>query len=430
MRRHDLDDVGSSGRQELVTAVSQIDKKWSTLHACAKDYRDSLARINAFHKLCEEIELWTSQRRHSTQRLLSNRSELLESFTSTREVEHVLNQIEHTSTEVASYSETKLKQLTQLAGQIYGEEYHERCVEITRVVENLVTELRTETETLKTNLIERARAASQTPRTTLNSQVYSEPPLVDEPDNMPPQFKKRVESAIVFTGATHKFDCVVEGARPLAIAWLQDGREIVADSAAGRLVHVDEAAGLTSLTLVEASATRDTGLFSCRAVNEFGTAETSGHLKVKERVVAGPRVGSAPLIVTPLESVQLNAASDYTLECVVSGEPEPVVGWFKDGVEIVGCESDDFKVGRFMNVRQLTIVNAMPELHTGTYTCRARNEYGEADCSCWILVRSEWKNYRLFIVLALGQTRSDCFLSLLKSFFFKYFFGYLILDLN
>ena len=48
-----------------------------------------------------------------------------------------------------------------------------------------------------------------------------------------------------------------------------------------------------------------------------------------------------------------------------------------------------FKTTKFMNVRQLSISKTDPELHSGSYTCQAKNEYGEADCSCGILVRSK-----------------------------------------
>ena len=106
--------------------------------------------------------------------------------------------------------------------------------------------------------------------------------------------------------------------------------------------------------------------------------------------------GSAPLVISPLESVQLNSDSNYTLECIISGEPEPKVTWFKDNVDIEMLPEQllsSFKTSKFMNVRQLSILKTDPDIHSGTYTCQAKNEYGEADCSCGILVRS-----RLFTI--------------------------------
>ena len=87
----------------------------------------------------------------------------------------------------------------------------------------------------------------------------------------------------------------------------------------------------------------------------------------------------------------MNAESNYTLECMISGEPEPNVTWYKDNIEIDLYPEPiktTYRTSKFMNVRQLAIFNTSPEIHNGTYTCRAKNEYGEAECSCEILVRS------------------------------------------
>ena len=100
------------------------------------------------------------------------------------------------------------------------------------------------------------------------------------------------------------------------------------------------------------------------------------------------------MIVTPLESVNLNAGSSYVLECIISGEPEPRITWYKDNIEIEQLDEairETFRISKFMNVRQLTITNTDSEFHSGTYSCKAKNEYGEAECSCGILVRSKLK---------------------------------------
>ena len=105
-----------------------------------------------------------------------------------------------------------------------------------------------------------------------------------------------------------------------------------------------------------------------------------------------------------MESVQLNSDSTYTLECIISGEPEPKVIWYKDNIEIGMLPEpllSTYKTSKFMNVRQLIILKTEPELHSGTYTCRAKNEYGEADCSCGILVRSKIQYFNIYFLNAL-----------------------------
>jgi hypothetical protein len=382
MRRQNLDDAGSNQQQELLTVLAQIDKKWSSLHSSMKDYRDLLAKANAFHKLYEEIELWTNQKKQAIHRLVISRNE----FQDIKEVEHVLTQIETSIQDVRKFTDTKVKYLTQLAVQIYGESHEQPKVKhiVTKNFEllNNLIEIKAETETLKANIVEKTAKNG-----TKMSQLYHEL-LVEEPE-APPDFKKRLESAIVFTGSKHTFECVVDGTRPFTVTWLQDGQELSSDN--NRTICFDEASGTTSLTLLNANQ-NDNSLFSCRVVNELGTAETSAYLKVKDYFK--PK-GSAPLIVTPLESIQLNPESNYTLECIITGEPEPTLSWFKDSVEITDA-TEYYKIGRFMNVRQLTIVNAHPEIHSGTYTCRAKNDFGEADCSCGILIRSKLKlNFKI-----------------------------------
>jgi len=182
----------------------------------------------------------------------------------------------------------------------------------------------------------------------------------------------------------------VNEAPNLEIKWFKNGVEI--ENTLNSQIQYDTKTGLCSLTINKVNAS-DNALFSCKASNRFGLAETSAHLKVKELVKSK---GSAPLIVSPLESVQLNADSTYTLECIISGEPEPNVVWYKDSIEIDSLPEplkSSYKQSKFINVRQLTISNADSELHSGAYTCKAKNEFGEADCSCGVLIRSKKKNY-------------------------------------
>jgi hypothetical protein len=102
--------------------------------------------------------------------------------------------------------------------------------------------------------------------------------------------------------------------------------------------------------------------------------------------------GSAPLVELPLKSVQLNSDSNYTLECIISGEPEPEVIWYKDNIKIdllPEIIKSSFNTSKFINVRKLTIINTDPEIHNGTFTCQAKNEFGEASSSCGVIIRSK-----------------------------------------
>ena len=135
----------------------------------------------------------------------------------------------------------------------------------------------------------------------------------------------------------------------------------------------------------------DSALYSCRAVNSEGLAETNAYLKVKETVKE--QEGEPPSIITPLESYQINSNINYVLECVVSGIPEPTITWLKDDIEIEDASlksESSFKISKFVNIMQLTINNTSDK-HSGKYTCKAQNEHGIAETSAVIVVKSSIK---------------------------------------
>lgn len=245
--------------------------------------------------------------------------------------------------------------------------------------------MKADVEGVKGRMAEKSQQQQQQQQETKRtSQIYRELPPVEP--KVAPDFERKLESAVVLQGTRHCFECVVRGSQPLGIEWLKNGM-VLSNSARTSISYVEQT-GACLLTIHEADV-GDNALFACRVSGELGLAETSAYLKVKEQVK--PR-GSAPLVVTPLDSVQLNADSSYTLECIITGDPEPKVSWFKDNVDIESMPDpvrSTYKLGKFMNVRQLTITSTHPDWHSGAYTCRARNEYGEADCSCGILVRSK-----------------------------------------
>lgn len=380
IEKRKIDHADPIQQKNLQDSLSFIDKKWSTLHSSVRDYRDSLSNTTKFYKLVEEVEIWTEHKTETINRLVTKKKECKD----LKEAEMIDNQIEENLNDAKKFNETKVNGLNQLANKLYGDEGANKVKYV--VIKTI--DLKDKFVKLKTDINEvksQFNAETQTPpppkRT---SQIYRELPAV-EPLS-PPDFQKKLESAIVLAGSRHYFECIVSGSQPMEIQWTKNDKNLTNSS--NFKISFNEKTGVCLLVINETDQS-DNALFACRATSELGLAETSAYIKIKE--VAKPQ-GSAPMVVTPLESVQLNGDSNYTLECIISGEPEPKVVWFKDSIEIDALPEpvqSTYKQSRFMNVRQLTITGTNPDWHSGAYTCRARNEYGEADCSCGILVRSK-----------------------------------------
>lgn len=369
-----INNLDGSQEKELKFSLREVDDKWSCLNQSLKDYHNLLLRANEFYKMHEDLEIWTQQKSQVINRLLVNKTELYD----LKQIEFVLEQINQNLNDIKEYHDTKIKYLTNLAVEIYGDLDGPSRIRhvVTKNIDlmNNLVQLKEDVENIKDKSVQKIKT----------SQIYHESSVLD--DQIAPNFIKKLESAVVIKGSEYLFECVAEGTLPFEVNWLKNGVEI--ENGKDFILTSND---YNLSLLIKKAQMEDNALFSCRIVNDLGMAETSAFLKVKEP--SKPK-GSAPLVVAPLESVQLNAESNYTLECIISGEPEPEVTWYKDDIALDSLPESvksSLKTSKFMNVRQLTINNANPDLHSGNYTCLARNQYGEANCSCGILVRSKSK---------------------------------------
>lgn len=72
------------------------------------------------------------------------------------------------------------------------------------------------------------------------------------------------------------------------------------------------------------------------------------------------------------------------LECQATGHPMPQISWSKDGVSI--DNNPEYVVFDLNGSCAIKIRKASAPVHEGNYTCRARNERGEAVTTCQLYV--------------------------------------------
>lgn len=103
-------------QHELKESLSQIEKKWSTLHVFVKDYRDMLNKKSAFCKLYDEVDCWLQKRTQVINKFSICKTECRD----LKEVERILVQIDQNIDDMNYFSDTKIKHLTQVALEING----------------------------------------------------------------------------------------------------------------------------------------------------------------------------------------------------------------------------------------------------------------------------------------------------------------------
>ncbi|MGH0149173.1 UNVERIFIED_CONTAM: hypothetical protein FKN15_062838, partial [Acipenser sinensis] len=180
-----------------------------------------------------------------------------------------------------------------------------------------------------------------------------------------PQFTVIPEDQVVVEGHTVDLTCEAQGYPRPEIAWTRGGSPLPTDRR-----HVVLSTGTLRIASV---APHDQGQYECLAINIVGSVRTAVQLTVQHRVT--PVFTSAPRDLT------VESGSDVQIPCSAQGEPEPVVTWNKDGVQVT--ESGKFHVSPegFLAIRDVGPADQ------GRYECVARNTIGYSSVSMVLTVQ-------------------------------------------
>lgn len=96
-----------------------------------------------------------------------------------------------------------------------------------------------------------------------------------------------------------------------------------------------------------------------------------------------PADSSAPKFTTPLKNLTVKDGEALTLTCVVAGEPEPKVNWYKGSEQL--ASSDIISLKYKNREATLQIGEVYPE-DEGEYICKATNAEGTAETKCKLTV--------------------------------------------
>ncbi|NP_001343716.1 Muscle M-line assembly protein unc-89 [Caenorhabditis elegans] len=182
-----------------------------------------------------------------------------------------------------------------------------------------------------------------------------------------PTFVRELVTTEVKINETATLSVTVKGVPDPSVEWLKDGQPVQTDSS--HVIAKVEGSGSYSITIKDARL-EDSGKYACRATNPAGEAKTEANFAVVKNLVP-------PEFVEKLSPLEVKEKESTTLSVKVVGTPEPSVEWFKDDTPIsidnVHVIQKQTAVGSF----SLTINDAR-QGDVGIYSCRARNEAGEA----------------------------------------------------
>ncbi len=206
-----------------------------------------------------------------------------------------------------------------------------------------------------------------------------------------PVFLSQLSPATVTTGETARFNIKVSGFPKPAVQWSHNGK-VIKSSSLYKLTEEKE-----EYTLIITQVTSDSeGEYSCTATNRFGQTTCTTYLKVKTTDVSQAEkwvekmfkvTGQPPTFTVQIQPVKCSEGREVSFNYKTSGQPIPVVKWFKGAFQIqpsrnciVIANPDG---SGFINIKNIK------QEDSGLYTCKASNQFGEASCSAELVVFRE-----------------------------------------
>ncbi|XP_078535314.1 striated muscle preferentially expressed protein kinase isoform X2 [Lissotriton helveticus] len=214
----------------------------------------------------------------------------------------------------------------------------------------------------------------------------SQPPPRDELDQSkssvdmrfkaPPTFEITLKDQSVLEGQKVTMTVRARGEPKPIINWLKNRQPIKYDS---RRHVIEEASGAYTLCIKAAERT-DTGFYTCKAINEYGTKQCEAKLDVR----AHPESNSLAVVV-PMQDVTVNAGEMALFECVVTGPTDVDVDWLSRGKllqpALLNCKM------HFDGRKSKLLLNSVHEDDSGIYTCKLSTTKDELTCSGVLTVR-------------------------------------------
>ncbi|XP_028249500.1 obscurin-like protein 1 isoform X13 [Parambassis ranga] len=198
-----------------------------------------------------------------------------------------------------------------------------------------------------------------------------------------PRFLAYPRPVVVQSGTDAVLKCQIGGDPRPAVIWERNNEKI---DPQGRY-RVFEDGNVYNL-IISAVTIEDSGQYICKAKNSIGETYAAATLKVEgEAQEMELREENKPrFLIKPL-STRVGRGEDAVFSCKLWGNPKPEVVWEKDGRKLHEIfESTHFSVGyQDGGWFQLKIFKTRAP-DGGVYTCKARNEFGEALAAAVLLV--------------------------------------------
>ncbi|XP_072764137.1 uncharacterized protein [Anoplolepis gracilipes] len=214
-----------------------------------------------------------------------------------------------------------------------------------------------------------------------------------KPTHSPPTFVKSIKDTYRYSDQKLILECRVRAHPTPSIFWLKDGQILQGERYEQNYLDDD----VYRLEIANPNAA-DNGRYTCRAVNDLHTEETSHMVHVEDWQSTsrydsklkydetGSEFTRRPRFSNLLKDYNVPTGGTIALQVEVKGTPTPEVRWLRgDRKEPLSIPKARTFAERGLHT---LIVPEATESERGTYVCRAINAYGQVDTSATVDVIS------------------------------------------
>ncbi|XP_025203889.1 titin-like, partial [Melanaphis sacchari] len=195
-----------------------------------------------------------------------------------------------------------------------------------------------------------------------------------------PTFVQPVKPIIAKSNEITELKCTVRGTPNPLVIWCRGNEEIIPDES--HLVTYHQETGESILTILNPSEIDET-IYTVNAVNKYGQAQCRANL-----IIQKDESGEAPMFVEPIKPKIAKANTSTELNCLVRGIPTPTVVWFRGEVEIIPDNTHSITFIPETGESKL-IISKATEVDQNTYTVKATNKYGRAQCRANVIIQED-----------------------------------------
>ncbi|KAJ6223718.1 hypothetical protein RDWZM_002263 [Blomia tropicalis] len=199
-----------------------------------------------------------------------------------------------------------------------------------------------------------------------------------------------------FENMSFVLSCMVSsGSQPFQFEWIKDDRPLENDNR-----HKIENHETISLLSLRKLHRKDTGSYTCKVNNQFGTDSTSTRLLVKDK----------PNLVPLTKTFGLFEKSNTRIMCNIASGNSPITfRWFKDDKQL--NENEFHKVDVANEFSILTLMN-LKKKDAGKYTCQVNNSFGSDSSSTQLDIKGSFicflvKMWRHVVICFIQLVYSD-----------------------